>query len=228
MHGGMGENRMTTRGSGWAGPVRAGRRPEVRRVHSAVGRWGVTLIEVVVASFLAALVLVPLLIVFGQSHGLTVRQVDLEIARKLAEAALSQMMSVKYQLLENAGGGISVPFNLEIPGVGMTNISLPLSGSPAQGQTSVTVVNSTFQVRVEIGVLYRGIHSPPLSPPPPRLKFVFSTLAYTVPNSTAMATVTQEIELPDSVLTVVVTVDYPSGSERKQLILSTCRADLNL
>lgn len=199
-------------------------------------RRGVSLVEVLVASLAAAIIILPLITVFTTTHGTTIRQLDYETALKSGEAALSQAMSVRFASLMG-GPPTPIPFTLDLPKQGRISVPLTLSGSPANGQISFTVVNSQFTVRVNTRPLFPGTPPPPPPPGPPPppppfdpsiLFFTYGTQDYLPPAYNTLATMARQLYCRDQIFAIDVTVDYPSGKERKSLRLSTCRADLSL
>lgn len=86
-----------------------------------------------------ALAVFPLIRSFTQNHALAVRQLDQEIALKVAEAALNAAMSGHFEILDSGStaAGASLPLRLELPNQPPIITSIVLTG-PGKGKTSGT------------------------------------------------------------------------------------------
>lgn len=68
-----------------------------------------TLTEIVVAVFLLAMIVTPLMQSFSQSRALTQRQIPQEVALKVAEGLLNQVQGVEFAWLAAPPAGASLP-----------------------------------------------------------------------------------------------------------------------
>lgn len=119
------------------------------------------------AILILALAVFPLIRSFTQNHALAVRQLDQEIALKIAEAALNAAMSGHFELLDSgsAAAGASLPLRLELPNQPPISTSIVLAG-PGQGKTSgattFRVGATQFSVSIDCDPLFGD--SPTTSP----------------------------------------------------------------
>ena len=169
---------------------------------------GLSLIELMVAMVLVGIAIMPIIPVFTQSYVSSSRQVDQEMAIKIAEATVNQMMSVRFDLLNNPGAGTVVPLRYEVPH-GTVNIGLSLVGSPAMGTASFQIAKTPFQVGVSVTRLFDVVANP-------------MVLSYYDAFANRVATYC----CPDDFLKVDVAVEYQPGNVPVVASLTTFRANL--
>lgn len=138
----------------------SGIRPLQRFCHfRRTGGGGLSLLEIVIAMLILAMAVFPLIRSFTQNHQLAVRQLDQEIALKIAEAALNSAMSGHFEILDSgsAFANANLPLRLELPNQAPINGSITLGG-PGQGKTTggttFRVGATTFNVKIDCDPLF--------------------------------------------------------------------------
>ena len=120
---------------------------------------GLSLLEIMFAMLILAVAVFPLIRSFTQNHALAVRQINQEVALKIAEAALNSAMSGHFEILDLGSGpaGASLPLRLELPNQPPLSGSIVLAG-PGQGKTSggtsFRVGATTFNVSIDCEPLF--------------------------------------------------------------------------
>ncbi|HNV70850.1 MAG TPA: type II secretion system protein [Candidatus Ozemobacteraceae bacterium] len=169
---------------------------------------GISLIELMVALVLVGIAVIPVIPVFTQSYVSSSRQVDQEMAIKIAEATVNQMGAVRFDHLNNPGVGVSVPLRYEVPG-GTVNASLNLSGSPGTGSASFKIAKTPYEVGVSVTRLFDAVSNP--------LVFYYFD---------AFAGKIASYACPDDFLKIDVLVQYQPGDVPVIASLTSFRANL--
>lgn len=184
------------------------KRTKAARLPRYLNRRAISLIELMVALVLVGIAIIPIIPVFTQSYVSSSRQIDQEMAIKIAEATVNQMGAVRFDQLINAGGGVAVPLRYEVPG-GTVNTTLTLSGSPSTGSASFKIARTPYEVGVGVTKLYDAVANP----------LVFS---YYDAFSCKVAT----YACPDDFLKIDVMVKYQPGDIPVIASLTSLRANL--
>ncbi|MGM0600640.1 MAG: prepilin-type N-terminal cleavage/methylation domain-containing protein [Candidatus Rifleibacteriota bacterium] len=136
---------------------------------------GITLVEIMMALVILALAALPVIGTFSKYYGVASRQMDQEIALKIAEATMNKLMAYNYSDMIS-GGTFSVPVTFDTPTGGFSgNLNF---NSGVTSSTSVTVGKITCNISAQIEKIFvaqnlGGIHTNALEfeygvePPPP-------------------------------------------------------------
>lgn len=169
-----------------------------------------TLTEIVVAVFLLAMIVTPLMQSFSQSRALTQRQIHQEVALKVAEGLLNQVQGVEFAWLAAPPAGASLPFRLELPGGIALRTTLPLAGKPARGSVAFTYGQTPFRLTMATEKVYP---KPPAGPTP----YCFTYLN----DLNRIAT----YPCPDNFLMVEALVEFRSGLQTATVQLRSAKSD---
>lgn len=174
-----------------------------------IDRGGLSLVELLTAFFLIALILLPILRTFPQSFGIAGRQADQEIAIKIGESTVNTLLAVPFEVVTGSPGAKTIPFDIQT-GSGTLPVSLQLNGDLGTG--AVRIGRTDFQIRIRLRPEYSG---PPNAPS----ALVFG---FTDPQSTGTGIATYAC--PDLLMLIQVDVEY--GQRGVPVRLATFRADL--
>ena len=185
-------------------------------------RKAVTLIEILIAVFILAVAVLPVVGTFSKFYGLASRQMEQETALKIAEAAMNKLISHRYSDL--AGNkAFTVPLEFVTP-EGAISGNLDFAGNMATS-TPIVMGNTVFRINSSVERIFvaQNINSPhdkalefkyPVSLPPP------STGG---PPPTPVMTTYSSF---DDLLMIKLRVVFGSGT--KDIVeLSSFRADMN-
>jgi prepilin-type N-terminal cleavage/methylation domain-containing protein len=190
--------------------------------HYRLTKNGITLVEIMMALVILALAALPVVGTFSKYYGLASRQMDQEIALKIAEATMNKLMAHTYSEMA-LGGTFSAPITFETP-AGVFSGNLNFNGGVASS-TSVTVGKITCNISAQIDKVFvaqnlAGIHGnalefkfgvepppPSGSGPPPPLVGIASYSSF------------------DDHIVIKVRVDYGSG-QKDHVELAAFRADM--
>lgn len=115
---------------------------------------GVTLVEILLALFILAAAVLPISGLFSQYYSITTRQLEREIAQKLAEGAMEALMTHRYSDLVG-NQDFTVPLSINTPG-GIAQFDLDFSQNPSLGtadEHNVEAQSERFRIgRAEYGV----------------------------------------------------------------------------
>ncbi|HOY65585.1 MAG TPA: prepilin-type N-terminal cleavage/methylation domain-containing protein [Candidatus Ozemobacteraceae bacterium] len=172
-------------------------------------RAGISLVELLVAFFLIALVVLPIMRALPQSFGIAGRQADQEIALKIGESAVNTLLAVPFDTIAGSAGSRTIPFEIRT-GTEVIAANLALNGPLGTG--TVRIGRTEFQLRIALRPEYSG---PPQSP----TAMVFS---YIDPLGPVERIATYAC--PDLFMRIQVDVEY--GQKGVPVSLATFRADL--
>lgn len=202
-------------------------------------RQGFSLLEILLALVILALSVMPFLDAFLKNYGVTARQVDQEIALKLAEGTMNALLSQEFSDLMVPPGGFSIPLHFEIAGTPVPGIAFPLTGSggseKAKGTYTLPVGKASFVLSASVLELFKGA---PVGTDLPAIgvSHNYLILRYKILKLVAAPVLSDPPVLagieslkyiaPDSFLGIIVKVQYPSGAETKEMELFSCKANL--
>jgi len=172
-------------------------------------RRGLSLVELLVAFFLIAMIILPIMRSLPQSFGLAGRQADQEIAIKIGESAVNTLLAVPFERVSGAPGSQNISFEIET-GSGTLPAQLLIDG--ANGTGSVRIGRTDFQIRIALKPEFSG---PPQAPT--ALVFSFMDPVAPTPKLASYA-------CPDPFIRIQVDVEY--GQRGVPVSLATFRADL--
>lgn len=172
------------------------------------GRRGLSLVELLMAFFLIALIILPIMRALPQSFGIAGRQADQEIAIKLGESTVNTLLAVPFEAVSGLPGIRHVPFDLQT-GSGTIAVSLQMVGLLGTG--SVRIGRTDYLIRITLKPEYSG-------PPPAPSALVFGFAA--PPPAAGIAS----YACPDLFMMIRVDVEY--GQRGVPVTLATFRADL--
>jgi len=172
------------------------------------GRRGLSLVELLMAFFLIALIILPIMRALPQSFGIASRQADQEIAIKIGESTVNTLLAVPFEVVSGSPGTRHVPFDLQT-GSGTIPVSLQIAGLLGTG--SVRIGRTDYLIRITLKPEYSG-------PPPAPSALVFGFAA--PPPAAGIAS----YACPDLFMMIRVDVEY--GQRGVPVKLATFRADL--
>ncbi|MBP7632541.1 hypothetical protein KBA41_00105 [Candidatus Ozemobacteraceae bacterium] len=172
------------------------------------GRRGLSLIELLMAFFLTAFIILPIMRALPQAFGIAGRQADQEIAIKIGESTVNTLLAVPFETVSGSPGTKHVPFDLQT-GSETLPVSLQIDGLLGSG--SIRIGRTDYKIRITLKPEYSG-------PPPAPTALVFDFAA--PPPGTGIAT----YACPDLFMMIRVDVEY--GQRGVPVTLATFRADL--
>ncbi|HEY9071610.1 MAG TPA: hypothetical protein VIV61_15220 [Candidatus Ozemobacteraceae bacterium] len=172
-------------------------------------RDGISLVELLVAFFLIALIILPIMRALPQSFGIAGRQADQEIALKIGESAINTLLAVPFDVIAGPAGPRAIPFEIRT-GSEVLAANLALAGPLGTG--TVRIGRTEFQLRITLRPEFSG---PPQSPS--ALVFSYIDPLAPVPRIATYA-------CPDPFMRIQVEVEY--GQKGVPVSLTTFRADL--
>jgi len=178
---------------------------------------GVTLLELIVALFILGLAILPLITSFGQSYALSTKQIEQETALKIAEAAGSKLMAVRFEDLNKPPVAIDIPFDVETAD-GISSGKIALSGSPANGAGSLDIGRMNYKIGVAVTRDFEGDNTNPKA-----LSFQY----YKDPVSAGVGPLPSYVATyacSDDFLRIDIVVRY--GNPPQSISLTTYRGDL--
>ena len=180
-----------------------------------------TLTEILMALLVLAMAVFPLIRSFTQNQALAVRQLEKEIALKVAEAALNAAMSGPYDLLTRGSGatGANLPLRVELPNQPPITLSVLFDG-PGNGKTTGTVTfrvgPTDFTLTIDNDPLYGGPGGTPLG-------FRYGDL----PPGGAPATATYSCPPDELVIRIKSGISWSANNVPQNITLESCRVKLS-
>ncbi|MBF0500466.1 MAG: hypothetical protein HQM09_10060 [Candidatus Riflebacteria bacterium] len=184
---------------------------------------GVTLLEIIIAMLIMAMAVLPLIRSFSQSHALAVKQLNQEIALKVAEATLNAAMSAEYAYLDGEPTAIAtgIPLYFEMPNQAPITTSIVLTG-PGLGSTtgvaSFQVGPTFFQVTLDCVPLFG---TSPFTTP------LVLSFADWQPSYAHPLVATYSCPADERVLRISSTVSWESNKLPQNITLESCRVKLS-
>jgi prepilin-type N-terminal cleavage/methylation domain-containing protein len=178
---------------------------------------GMSLIEILIALFILAVAAMPVIGVFSQYYGIASRQLDNEIALKLAEASINKILAHRYSDLIQ-GNSFSIPLDLQTAeGPIVTNLDFE-NGKGTSGDISIGKL--TYNITIETQILYEAQNID--FPHSKALEFRFAS--HTSANTGVPTVEVASYSCTDNLIAVKLLVEY--GGPKDKVELACFRADM--
>ncbi len=192
-------------------------------------RKAVTLVEIMMAIVIIAIAVLPAIGTFSRYYGLASRQFDQELALKISEAAMNQLLAYKYSAFSNNETFV-VPLNFQTPEGSVTGNLNFTGGAGTSGPIKIGNVTYQLNAAVEKVFIAQNIQTPhnnalefkypvdpahcpfPLPPPPP-------------PPAPPPVAAVASYSCFDDLVMIKLTVDFGGPKDHFELI--SFRADMN-
>ena len=175
---------------------------------------GITLIEILIALIILVVTVLPVISVFSKYYGVSSKQLSQEVALKITEAAMNELLSARFSSLD--GGSLSIPLNLETS-AGRFSGTFNFSGHKGSSN-KIKLGVTTYQLVASTTKIFEA--QDPLGAPNPKA-LVFRYLTDTGGPSPTIAT----YACTDDMISIEMGIKY--GKFNKKLDIVTFRADMS-